>query len=365
MLPRKIQLTMTLIVLTLCYLRAGPAVALAQSPDDKEAQLLIPPSFPTEVTVDLGIGDITSINERDQVFEVDAQLAAWWVDERLAFDAEAFGDDQKIYQGEAATEKLKTEIWWPDFEITDARGPRDRMFVELAVFDDGSVFYRERFRVFIGQPFFLGAFPFDEHFISLNIEPFSQAGDRVVFLEPEESTLEFGWDTNEWSIGEFERIIDSGDASEAAAEAVSFASATFGMTISRNPSFYISNIVLPLLLIVAISWAVFWMNFGEMHLADRLSVSFTSVLTVVAFDFVTSDTLPKLPYPTLLDRLLTVSYIFLALTVLENVIAHTLHEKGNEAGAARVDKLSRWLFPVSYYLVLLLAMLWGILVNVE
>lgn len=357
MLSRKTHLALTLCSLILCFLISGPVPAQAQSPDDKEAQLLIPPSFPTEVTIDLGIGDITSINEREQIFEIDAQLAAWWVDERLAFEAETFGDDQKIYQGEAATEKLKTEIWWPDFEITDARGPRDRMFVELTVFDDGSVFYRERFRVFVGQPFYLEDFPFDEHFISLNIEPFSQAGDRVVFLEPEESTLEFGWATNEWSIGEFERIIDSGEATD---EEAPFASATFGMTISRDPSFYISNIALPLLLIVAISWAVFWMNFGEMHLADRLSVSFTSVLTVVAFDFVTSDTLPKLPYPTLLDQLLTVSYIFLALTVLENVIAHSLHEKGDDIGAARVDKLSRWLFPIGYYSVLILAMLSGL-----
>ncbi len=55
---------------------------------------------------------------------------------------------------------------------------------------------------------------------------------------------------------------------------------------------------MPLLLIVAISWAVFWMDYEDMNLADRMSVSFTSVLTVVAFDFVSSDSLPKLSYAT-------------------------------------------------------------------
>ena len=64
-----------------------------------------------------------------------------------------------------------------------------------------------------------------------------------------------------------------------------------------------------------------------MHLADRLSVSFTSVLTVVAFDFVTASNLPQLPYQTLLDRALTFSYIVLSLSVLENVISYLRHRR--------------------------------------
>ncbi len=342
----------------LCLIVA-PYEARAQAPENAEAQLVIPPNpdGPTEVFIDLGLRNVTGINESEETFEVDADLAAWWEDERLVFDPALFGDTEKVYQGEVALEKLKTEIWWPDFEIVDSRGPRDRMYIELRVFDDGFVFYRERFRVLISQPFFLGAFPFDEHDISLTVEPFSHAADRVTFVEPQETVFELDWETNEWDIEREEIIVESGSPED---EAAAYASATLAITISRIPNFYISNFVLPLLLIVAISWAVFWMDFDSMHLADRLSVSFTSVLTVVAFDFVTADSLPKLPYATLLDRILTISYIFLGLTVLENLIANNMVKKGRPAAADRVDKMSRWIFPVIYYFTLTIATVWGI-----
>lgn len=99
------------------------------------------------------------------------------------------------------------------------------------------------------------------------------------------------------------------------------------------------------------------MDFDTMHLADRLSVSFTSVLTVVAYDFVTSDSLPKLPYSTRLDKMLTVSYIFLGLTVLENVLGYAMVRKGKIDTAQRIDKFSRWLFPIFYYLILIIAII--------
>lgn len=346
-----------LFVLVFFCLIGAPGVVMAQTPPDGEARLVIPPNpdGPTEVFIDLGIRDISRIDEREQVFEIDAELIAEWWDDRLTFDPENFGDVEKVYQGEVALEKLKTEIWWPDLEITDSRGPRDRMGIELRVSSDGYVFYRERFRVLIGQPFFLEEFPFDEHVISLTVEPFSHSADRVTFVQPEETRLELGWETNEWAISNDTLVVDPGSLE--GEDAYPYASATLEITISRIPEFYISNFILPLLLIVAISWAVFWMDFESMHLADRLSVSFTSVLTVVAFDFVTSDSLPKLPYSTRLDNMLTVSYIFLALTVLENVIGHTMMKKGNMAASQRIDKVSRWLFPAFYYILVALVMI--------
>lgn len=191
---------------------ASPDIARAQTPPDPEAQLLIPPNpdGPTEVFIDLGIRDISRIDEREQVFEIDADLIGEWWDERLAFDPEQFGDGEKVYQGEIAVEKLKTGIWWPDFEITDSRGPRDRIGTELRIDADGYVFYRERFRVLVGQPFFLEDFPFDEHVISLTVEPFSHTADKVTFVAPEETRLELGWETNEWDISNEELVVEPG-----------------------------------------------------------------------------------------------------------------------------------------------------------
>ncbi len=42
------------------------------------------------------------------------------MDERLAFDPDTFGYEQKVYQDETALEILKTEMWWPTIEVANA-----------------------------------------------------------------------------------------------------------------------------------------------------------------------------------------------------------------------------------------------------
>lgn len=342
------------LLLALLWLALPPLAGHAQGPAEPPPSLLLRPNpegEPTEVLVELSINDILSINEREETFELDAYLYAEWEDPRLRFDAATFGSDHKVYRGEAALEALKTQIWWPELELVGGRGPRDRLHLSLLVWDDGVVEYEERFRAFIKQPYDLEEFPFDAHTIQLAVESFNYDIDEVTFTDPEESRYDLEWETNDWEILDAQAVIELPDPDEEEP----FARALFEIDIERIPTFYLTKFILPLLLIVAISWAVFWMDFDTMHLADRLSVSFTSVLTIVAFDFVSSGNLPRLVYPTRLDTMLIVSYVFLALTVLENVVSHQLVRAGRMASSHRLDLTSRWLFPLAYFLALLVA----------
>lgn len=307
-----------------------------------------PGQIPVEVYVDLYGVNIFNIDEREETFEVEAFLYADWFDGRLAFDPDEAGTDIKIFQGETAVEMLKTDVWWPDLEVVDSRGPRERLHTTLTIHYDGFVTYTERFSANIWQPFFFDEFPFDYHQISFTVAPFFYTSEEVFFIGPEdfdegirEERQDLFWETNEWSIDSIQTVTERGGEFE-------FSTSTLIIEISRLPQFYISNVIIPLILIVSISWAVFWMDFGNMHLADRLSVSFTSVLTVVAFDFVTADNLPRLPYQTVMDRAITFSYIILTLSVMENVLAY-LYYKRNENEIQRIDRVARWLFPLIYY----------------
>jgi hypothetical protein len=347
----RIKSKSSLIAFMVLYLAMSPLRAWAQEPAGKEAVLTTPPNpvGPTEVYIDLFDVEILSINEREETFEIDAYLYAEWLDGRLAFDPDLFGSDQKVYQGQTALEKFKDEIWWPDLALVDARGPRDVLNATLTIDYDGLVGYTERFRVFIIQPFYLDEFPFDSHTISLTLEPFYYQRDQVIFLEPEEGREDLAWETNEWRLSDPRTFMGPASPQDVDEDDHPFANITFEIDIERLANYYMSNVILPLLLIVAISWVVFWMDFSTMTLADRLSVSFTGVLTIVAFDFVTSDSLPKLSYPTLLDNLLAVSYVFLGLTILENVIGHILVRRKRSAAANRLDVACRYLFPVGFY----------------
>lgn len=321
----------------------------AQSAPPLQASIPPPNQFPVEVYVDLYGLNIFAINEQEETFEIEAFIYADWFDDRLAFDPAVVGAERKVFQGETAVEMLKTEVWWPDLEVVDVRGPRERLHTTLTIDYDGFVTYTERFHANIWQPFFFENFPFDDHTISFTVAPFFYTSEQVAFIGPEDFLEEgerlerddLAWETNEWRIDRVENAVQRGDAFE-------FSYSTMFIDITRLPQFYISNVILPLFLIVTISWAVFWMDFGSMHLADRLSVSFTSVLTVVAFDFVTADNLPLLSYQTVLDAVLTFSYVVLSVSVLENVVAYLRYRK-NGKEVQRLDKFARWLFPVVYY----------------
>lgn len=313
---------------------AGPALAQMS-----ETQVATPPESPTVVDVSFGLEDIPRIDEREQLFQIDARVFATWTDERLAFDPDEAGADRFVYQGEGAAEKLKTDIWSPGFELVDGRGARERVDLAVTVWSDGDVWYEERFLATIFQPYDLDDFPFDSHTVSFLLEPFTLTTDDVVFGEVEALDFEIG--SEEWT---------SDDVVTADVFNEGFASAFFSVSIARDPTFYLTNIILPLLLIVAISWAVFWMDFEDMTLADRLGVSITSLLTVVAFDFVTADTLPILPYSTRLDSLYTVSYVFVTLTVFMSLAGHRwAHD--DMARADRLDRIGRRVFPIGFVVV--------------
>ena len=331
------------------WLVGGGMAVHAQTGSPNNVASPPPDQYPVEVYVDLYGLNIFAIDEQAETFEIEAFIYADWFDDRLAFDPVEAGTETKIFQGETAVELLKTDVWWPDLEVVDVRGPRERLNTTLTIDYDGFVTYTERFHANIWQPFFFEEFPFDSHTISFTVSPFFYTSEQVAFLGPEDFLEEgerleredLDWETNEWRIDSVVSEVYRGDDFE-------FSTSTMFIEISRLPQFYISNVILPLFLIVAISWAVFWMDFGSMHLADRLSVSFTSVLTVVAFDFVTADNLPLLSYQTVLDVVLTFSYVVLSLSVLENVVAYLRFRKNGEE-VQRLDKVSRWLFPVVYY----------------
>jgi hypothetical protein len=60
--------------------------------------------------------------------------------------------------------------------------------------------------------------------------------------------------------------------------------------------------------------------FESTDIGGRLSVTYTLVLTSVAFKFVVSGSLPQIPYQTWLDIYVLTSFVILFLIALENVL---------------------------------------------
>ena len=68
----------------------------------------------------------------------------------------------------------------------------------------------------------------------------------------------------------------------------------------RKPAFYLKNVALPSVCIGLMSFAPMAVRIDALGM--RANITMTLILTTMAFKFATANTLPKLPYFTLLDE---------------------------------------------------------------
>ena len=128
--------------------------------------------------------------------------------------------------------------------------------------------------------------------------------------------------------------------------------AGFGLRFEakRYITYYLWQVVLPLAVVVMMSWAPFWL--GREDVGVRIGVATSSVLTMIAHRFVLASLLPRLPYMTLMDYL-TVGSTMLVLLALFMVTAIAVAEKNNKQRLAHhLDPLSRGIFPVAFFSLL-------------
>ena len=109
----------------------------------------------------------------------------------------------------------------------------------------------------------------------------------------------------EWQF--YEPIIISDNSSS-----VLFSSSMIIIPCERNSNYYIYNIIIILFLLSSLGLFAFTIDINDF--ASRQSTILTLILTVVAFKFSLSTSLPKVPYNTIIDHI--VSLIFLQLTII-------------------------------------------------
>jgi hypothetical protein len=120
-----------------------------------------------------------------------------------------------------------------------------------------------------------------------------------------------------------------------------------GIDVQRE-SFYANRLVIiPLVVIVLLSFSVFWMH--RSSLGDRLSVSFIGILTGVAYQIVMSDLLPHISYVTLMHGFLNLSFLTMCGTVVVNLVVGNLDQRGKGELGDRIDRRCRWGFPLAYF----------------
>ena len=92
--------------------------------------------------------------------------------------------------------------------------------------------------------------------------------------------------------------------------------------------YFVAKIVAPIFLILLLSWSVFFLKPRDIE--SRLTVSIICFLSLIAYNFVIEDSIPKLNYYTWMDWYVSFSYIFCGLTTFFTIYDYQLINKNKK-----------------------------------
>jgi len=289
------------------------------------------------------VNQITEVDEGANSFKMQGFLDLIWCDPRLAFNPAETSTNVEIFLEDDAHEELNN-IWWPNLEFVNEDGPVETENLTLLVHTDGTVEYRSKFGGHLASDFNLYAFPFDEQDLYVEIESFEWASDAMEFLA-QERVVGFSDEFHipEWHVTGITEKVENKKEPRDHNEFSEFVAA---IHVKRDPGVYTTKVMIPLGVIILISVVIFWMDVDAFE--DCLGASMTGLLTAVAYQFISSQSLPEHVYNTFLDSFVFLSFLVILFGIGESAYVSYLLNKDREEQARKMDNISRWFMPLLY-----------------
>lgn len=324
---------------------ADQANALLEVETEEETKLE-PPELPTKVNIGIKLIEVYNIDPASlespslsALFKIRLQ----WRDKRLI----SLTDKHHVhaYQEQSAADQLN-EIFNPKIHVVDGTFEIDHQ--HLRIYPNGTVHLSQVVKVTVPANMDLTHFPFDGQIFTLKFASTNFDETEVdLLLDPLETGLEAGASPDSWTFDYSSHHISKGTVR---AHSEEFSVFSFLVHAQRDPRYFIWRLILPLIVIVLLSWNVFWM-YEDSSLA--LGNSFVFLLTVVAFHQIANGMLPLIPSFTFLDAIVFISYGFIIIPTFQVMITSKLENQGKTEEAANIRHYCRWYVPITFVLTLL------------
>src|SRR6266446_3346451 len=328
---------LVLFAISIQVVRSAETPALIERPDAD--------SGPTEISVGMWVVDISSIDSAQQTFTAEIAVVLRWKDPRLA------------HTGNGVVRYPLEQIWHPRVGIVNETNSVSRKMPDSVEVDpDGTLTSRQRYAGAFTQPLRLRSFPFDRQTFHVQLVAVRYQSNEVMFV-PDQVWIQDGlkgaggispsvtlpdWTIEKWEVKPLMYEL---------APRHQYSSYAFEFTASRNVQHYILKVILPLDLIVIMSYAVFCLK--KKNANSQVSIAMTSMLTLIAYRFAIDSQLPLLPYMTRLDVFILASTLLVFFSLIEVVATIIFDNTQKKKRAVRIDRYCRVIFPVIFGIALI------------
>jgi len=300
---------------------------------------------PIKVKSGVELDQITAVNQKEENFDIVANIWMEWTDPELAFSSQECNCSFKVYR---SIDQFVQEYGstFPEFTISNQQGNRWTQNRIIVVYPDGRAIYFERFWVKLQAPDFnFRNYPLDRQDFYIHID--SLYPEEYYFYEnwPEKTAIGE-------QLGEEEWYITASDTNVSSIRIQDLNSRfSFHFQAQRHLIYYAFRILLPIFIIVFISWVIFFLkDYGK-----RADIAGANLLLFIAFNFTISSELPRLGYLTLLDWFLFFTFVLTALIFVYNLSLKLLEIHNKKDLAERIDRIMVWLYPLLYIIAFVAA----------
>lgn len=296
----------------------------------------LPEQGPTEVTLRLYVNDMVSIHDVDQSFVADVFFRADWHDPRLA------------HTDAVPCLAQPGQIWTPVLQLLNRREVQRIREPELTVSPDGGVTLLMRAYGEFSFHADLSDFPFDQQELMFKIVSNQGVEDVRLTTQPELIGMAKTLSVANWKIRmdgtrSLTEYIPPVDRHLVRMDVV--------LRAERQTGYYTWQQLVPLFLVVMMTWVVFWIP--HEYVPPRVGLAATAMLTLIAYRFAMSSVLPPIAYLTRLDIFIIGASILVYAGLAVTVAVSYIFEHKNDELAQRVNRNARWLSPL--FLLLLAA----------
>lgn len=255
------------------------------------------------------------------------------------------------------------EHWQPNGAFT----PQTEVVNELARLStqyditeirDNECVRSRRIRSTLRTPYNLRAFPFDMQSLSLQISDDEYTAAELSYdSTPDVVALDDGVKTtlSSWKLEADPQFHHEVKAFRWEKGAPSYDNATVEFVVRRHVTYHLFKFFLPLLVIVALAFTVFWIDPDDLSAAATIGV--TCLLAAIAFQFAEASTLPEVAYLTLADRVYVACYIAIGAALIETIYSSALARRGMKKRAVVLDERCRSIFPFGLVFALVVSVI--------